>query len=73
MKFLVFGFWLLDFSKKNKFCFSFFLNENQLGFHMRYHLFQHYELFLHNLGKDYIRTNMHTTVLKVLSVVEFLS
>ena len=30
-----FGFWLLGFSKKNV---LFFPNENQLGFHMRYHL-----------------------------------
>ena len=34
------GFWLMGFSKKN--CFLFFPNENQLGFHMRYHLFLHY-------------------------------
>ena len=40
----------------------FFPNENQLGFHMRYHLFLHYGWFLQNLGKDFIRTNMHTTV-----------
>ena len=39
-----------------------FPNENQLGFHMRYHLFLHYGWFLQNLGKDFIRTNMHTTV-----------
>ena len=29
---------------------------------MRYHLFLHYGWFLQNLGKDFIRTNMHTTV-----------
>ena len=57
--FLVFGFWLLGFSKKN--C-LFLLNGNQLGFHMRYHLFLLYGWFLQNLGKDYIRTNMHTNV-----------
>ena len=37
-------------------------NENNLGFHMRYHFFLHYGWFLQNLGKDFIRTNMHTTV-----------
>ena len=30
--------------------------------HMRYHLFLQYGWFLQNLGKDFIRTNMHTTV-----------
>ena len=29
---------------------------------MRYHLFLQYGWFLQNLGKDFIRTNMHTTV-----------
>ena len=29
---------------------------------MRYHLFLHYGWFLQNLGKDFIPTNMHTTV-----------
>ena len=29
---------------------------------MRYHLFLHYEWFLQNLGKDFIRINVHTTV-----------
>ena len=29
---------------------------------MRYHFFLHYGWFLQNLGKDFIRTNMHTTV-----------
>ena len=29
---------------------------------MRYHLFLHNGWFLQNLGKDFIRTNMHTTV-----------
>ena len=42
--------------------FLFFPNKNQLGFHMRYHLFLHYGWFLPNLEKDFIRTNMHTTV-----------
>ena len=39
------------------------LNENKQPIHMRYHLFLHYGWFLHNLGKDFIRTNMHTTAL----------
>jgi hypothetical protein len=29
---------------------------------MRYHLFLQYGWFLQNLGKDFIRTNVHTTV-----------
>ena len=29
---------------------------------MRYHLFLHYGWFLQNLGKETVRTNMHTTV-----------
>ena len=53
------AFWLLGFSKKN--CFV-FCNANQLGFYMRYHLLLHYGWFVQNLGKDFIRTNMHTTV-----------
>ena len=35
--FLVFGFWLLGFSKKN--IFLLFPNENYIGFHMKYHFF----------------------------------
>ena len=45
--------------------FEFFLlqfNEKTKGFHMRYHLYLHYGWFLQNLGKDFIQTNMHTTV-----------
>ena len=38
------------------------LKVNKLGVHMRYHLFLHYGWFLQNLGKDFIQTNMHTTV-----------
>jgi hypothetical protein len=38
------------------------LNENKQPLYMRYHLFLHYGWFLQNLGKDFIRTNMHTTV-----------
>ena len=53
-----FGCGLLGFSKKIH---MFFLYENQRGFHMRYHLFLHYEWFLQNLEKDFIRINMHTT------------
>jgi hypothetical protein len=30
---------------------------------MRYHLFLQYGWFLQNLGKDFIPTNMHTTVI----------
>ena len=57
-------FWLLGFSKN---CFLFFINEKTKGFHMRYHSFLHYGWFLQNLGKDFIPTNMHTTVVEVLS------
>ena len=39
-----------------------FSNENNLGLYMRYHFFLPYRWFLQNLGKDFIRTNMHTTV-----------
>ena len=38
------------------------LNENKQPVHMRYHLFLQYGWFLQNLGKDFIRTNIHTTV-----------
>ena len=50
---------LLVFIERMQFFFS---KENQLGFYMRYHLFLQYGWFLQNLGKDVIRTNMHTTV-----------
>ena len=33
-----------------------------LGFHMRYHFFLYQGWFPQNLGKDFIHTNMHTTV-----------
>ena len=46
--------------KKNFFCFN--LNENKQPVHMRCHLFLHNGWFLQNLGTDFIRTNMHTTV-----------
>jgi hypothetical protein len=35
--------------------------DNKQPVHMRYHLFLHYGWFPQNLGKDFIRTNMHTT------------
>ena len=39
------------------------LNENKQPVHMRCHLFLHYGWFLQNLGKEAVRTNMHTTVI----------
>ena len=39
-----------------------YLNENKQPVHMRYHLFLRYGWFLQNHGKEFIRTNMHTTV-----------
>ena len=36
--------------------------KNKQPVHMRYHLFLQYGWFLQNLGKDFIPTNMHTTV-----------
>ena len=45
------------------FFFCFISMKINFFFHMRYHLFLHYGWFLQNLGKDFIRTNMHTTVL----------
>ena len=38
------------------------LNENKQPIQMRYHLFLQYGWFNQNLGKDFIPTNMHTTV-----------
>ena len=52
-------FWFSDIGFFN---FFFFPNENHLGFHMRYHLFLHNGWLLQNLEKDFVRTNMHTTV-----------
>ena len=43
--------------------------ENQLRFYMRYHLFLYYEWFLQNLRKDFIQTNMQTTVFSVLLLI----
>ena len=39
----------------------FFLNENYISFHMRYH-FLLYWWFFQNLEKGFIQTNMHTIV-----------
>ena len=43
-------------------------NEKKQLIHMRYHFFVHHEWFLQNLGKEAVRTNMHTTV-----IIEFRS
>ena len=53
-------FWIYFF-KKFYFLF-FFPMQIILAVHMRYHLFLHCGYFLQNLGKDAVRTNMHTTV-----------
>ena len=45
-----------------KFFVLFYLNGNKKPVHMRYHSFLHWGWFLQNLGKDFIWTNMHTTV-----------
>ena len=58
-----FGFWFLGLKKK------FHPNESQLAFHMGYLLFLHYEWFLLNLEKDFVRTNVHTTV-NILTFLE---
>ena len=39
---------------------------------MRFHLFLHYGWFLQNLGKDFIRTNMHTTVHSISTTFNYL-
>ena len=54
-------FWIFFFKKEKK-KFLLHLNEKTNGFHMRYHLFLQYGWFLQNLVKDFIPTNMHTTV-----------
>ena len=61
--FLVFWFLVIWFFKKEKRN----PNETQLGFHMSYHLFLHSGWFLLNHGKDFIRTNMHTTAAALIS------
>ena len=53
-------FWVGHFFQKKRFIFS--QMKNNLGVHMRYHLFPHYEWFLQNLGKDFIPSIMHKTV-----------
>ena len=60
MRFFWVGNFEFFFEKK---CFLLHLNENKQPVHMRYHLFLQYGWFLQNLGKDFIRTNMHTTVI----------
>ena len=62
-------FWFLGFvgfQKKNP-------NENQLGFHMRYHLFLHYGWFLLNLEKDFKRTNIHMTLIDNYNLISLLT
>ena len=41
------------------------------GFHMRDHFFLYYGWFLQNLRKDFIQTNMHTTVFKEIRYFHF--
>jgi hypothetical protein len=57
--FLSWPFWILFFKKKKNLL---HIYENMQPAHMRYHLFLHYGWFLQNLGKNFIRSNMHTTV-----------
>ena len=45
--------------------FFFKQTKNKQPVHMRYHLFLQYGWFLQNFGKDFIRTNMHTTVVNL--------
>ena len=52
--FLVFGYWVIQ-------KIFLFANENQLGFHMKYHLFLQYGFFLQNFEKYFIQTNMHSS------------
>ena len=47
------------------------MKTSSLFIYMRYHLFMQYGWFLQNLGKDYIRTNMHTTVPKYIPTYFF--
>ena len=53
-------FWIYFFKKKIKKNASSI--EKKQPIHMRYHFFVHHEWFLQNLGKEAVRTNMHTTV-----------
>ena len=45
----IFCFWYLVFG-----ILIFFPNENQFGFHMRYHLFLHYGWFLQEIGQQFL-------------------
>ena len=65
--YLVFGY--LVFQKK--IFFLLFPNKNNLGFHMRNHLFLHYGWFLQNLEGDFTGTNMHTTVTCHLHMIKW--
>jgi hypothetical protein len=60
MSFFWVGHFEFFFQKKNSFLLH--LNENKQPIHMKNNLFLQYGWFLQNLGKDFIRTNMHTTV-----------
>ena len=51
---------IVFFKKKKKMFHPF---KNQLGFHMTYLFFRHYEWFLQNLKYDFIQTIMHMTAL----------
>ena len=57
--FLSWPFWFSFFKKRR---ILLHLNRNKQPVDMRYQLFLHYVWFLQNLGKDFIPTNMHTTV-----------
>ena len=39
-----------------------YLTKKTKGFHVSHHFFLYYGWFLQNLRKNFIRTNMHTTV-----------
>ena len=52
----------MNFFFRTIFFFLLHLIKKTKGFHMRYHFFLYYGWFLQNLRKDFIRTNMHTTV-----------
>ena len=60
--FLVFVYWV--FQKK----LLFFINAKTKGFHMRYRLFLHHGWFVQNLGKDFIPSIMHTTVIRLCTL-----
>ena len=57
------GHYLIFFFQKRKSFFCFISMKTSSPFISgTYNLFLHYGWFLQNLGKDFIRTNMHTTV-----------